>query len=370
MVFGLTALVACGGGSPAPADSTDTTAPTISSVTKYDAGANTSLSATTPDDRLSGTNTDSTFTVTFSEALDDTTMTADNVTLVCNDVEQTIDTPTSTDNTIWTITPSADLTGYADCTLTIGTGVKNTAGVPLAEAATYVFSTQCSTDDDFSVDTLGFTNDNDTEGNCWYYRRHEIGGDETFRATYFNISDGLLQYHVPGESLDLLGGEPHGIYKKFESTPVTITLESYGLSGETNANDGCGISIWDTAGEPPQFPYGLLLFRGANPGHSQSVSFETNPATEMLQDDLTSEVTSTNPLYLQLSWDGTSFSANYRLGSTGDYTVLGSLTPALVPEGAYEAGFICFNADEATTFTVDIGSFDTDTTATGPGTQY
>ena len=156
VLFGVVTLMACGGSST-PADDTvaDTTAPTVSTV-KDTNDATVETTATT------GVNPTS-FDITFSEAMDDTSVTTEgNITLVCSDVAAviTVAAHESTANTYTATVTNPELNGYQECVLTIGTNVTDAAINAIAEAA-YTFNTACSTDDSFVVDTLGFTDASD-----------------------------------------------------------------------------------------------------------------------------------------------------------------------------------------------------------------
>ena len=206
-------MTACGSSSTTPAsnagdDTTaDTTAPTLSSVTTYDGDADTALASTAGDTRVSGAaNATEFFTITFSEAMDPATVIADNITLSCNDAAITVGTPATSDNITWTVPIESNLTGYIGCTLTLGVGLTDAAGNALAEVATYVFNTQCSTNDSFVVDTLGFTSVSQTTGNCWTYQKFgESPADSSTSFTIETLGQNLL-FTAPPDS------HPYKIY--------------------------------------------------------------------------------------------------------------------------------------------------------------
>ena len=79
---------ACGSSSSTTATSdsttTDTTAPTATVTTYNGAADDVTLTSTAGTDRLSGATSAAFFTLTFSEAMDPTTVVATNITLTCN----------------------------------------------------------------------------------------------------------------------------------------------------------------------------------------------------------------------------------------------------------------------------------------------
>lgn len=338
----------------------------ISSVTKYDAGVNTALAATYSGDRLSGTTADATFTVTFNKEMDDTTMTTgttDNIMLSCNGEAQTATVAaTDTDKKIWTVTPSADLLGYSDCTLTIGTSVKDAAGNALAEAATYAFNTQCSTGDDFWVDTLGFADAIDFGGNCWTYKKFG-DGDPVASSTSFTIETlgQDLLFTAPADSeMD----KYHGIFKDFDAGSFTATLELVGMS--TGGGIGCYLYAYNlsdiTKNTMAKFATGsncVFLVNG-DPG---------DPTPDCGTD---TDITPTTPFYLQLIKDGTIASAKYG-ASLSELTNIeafgGGMTADVNLGDAYQVGILCESNVDGDF--VRIGSFTVEgATATGPEMQY
>lgn len=335
------------------------TAPSISSVTTDDSGADTALSATAGDTRVSGAASDAFFTITFGEAMDTSTIIEDNIALTCNDEVVAIGTPVSDDNTIWTIPVESDLTGYIACFLTVGTGVQSATGIALAEAATYAFNTQCSTSDDFFVDTLGFEDESDFDGDCWTYAQNGAPVPET-SSTSFTIEtlDQYLLFTAPADSVH---GQYRGLFKNFNAGSFTATLELFGMSG------GGGIEC-DLYAHNLSDPTKNAKARFAS-GSNCLFLVNNEPGDSIAGCGTDTLITPNTPFYLQLIWDGTAASAKYgtSLSELSDMDILND--DGTVDLGyLYQVGILC-ESGSAGNF-VRMGSFTIDATATDPGTQY
>ncbi len=169
--------------SPAPTPS-DTTAPTISS---------TSPSSTT-DISFS-----SNITITFSESMDSASINTSNFTLVDNS-GNSVTGEVSYSSNVATFNPSSDLNIGTTYTITVGTGVKDSAGNALASSSSITFSpmwTQhlgtinqdyaygITTDSSGSIDVTGYTS-----GNFGTYVN--AGTQDIFLAKY--DSNGVRQW--------------------------------------------------------------------------------------------------------------------------------------------------------------------------------
>lgn len=155
---------ACGSSSsttPSPTPTPSATVPTVSSVTGISGGATTSATIATTGTTAISTLASNPLTITFSTAMDTDTITTSNIGLSCGGTAQTITiaNSNSSTNTTFTVTPSANITQVTSCTLTIGTGVESSDGGALASAATYVYTTGCTNNDNFATDTV--------TGGCW-----------------------------------------------------------------------------------------------------------------------------------------------------------------------------------------------------------
>jgi hypothetical protein len=359
-------LAACGGGSATTSDddetdttdTTDTTAPTVSSVTTDNSGADTALAATAGDTRVSGAaNATEFFTITFDEAMDPATVIADNITLTCNDAAITIGTPATSDNIIWTVPVESNLTGYAACTLTLGVGLTDAAGNALAAAAAYAFNALCSTDDSFSIDTLGFADASDTAGNCWEYA---VTGNPlpSVSSTSFavSVSNGELQFVSPTGSDNK--GKLHYLYKTFGVSSFTATAEIVGIS--IGGNLDCSLTAQDSTSGTQNAS--VTMTAGTN--CALAVNDSSGPTSVCSVEGSTPG----SPLYIQLAWDGISVTGKFgsSLSSLTSLTTPGSSTTNLGT--SYKVGVKC--AADAENKTIRISSFTIDATASGPGTQY
>lgn len=153
---------ACGSSSSSTPTPTPTpTVPTISSVTGISSGTSTSATIAATGSTAISTLASNPLTITFSTAMDTSTITTSNIGLSCGGTAQTITiaNSNSSTNTTFTVTPPANITQVTSCTLTIGTGVQSSDGGALASAATYVYTTGCTLNDNFATDTV--------TGGCW-----------------------------------------------------------------------------------------------------------------------------------------------------------------------------------------------------------
>ncbi|MEO5881772.1 MAG: Ig-like domain-containing protein [Caldimonas sp.] len=129
---GLSLFIAgCGGGSgpgPAPGPAADSIAPTAQ--------------ATTPTGSAGGVTTQTTVSVTFSEAMDATTLSAASFTLTAAGVP--VPAAVSASGSTATLTPNAALAPGVVYTATVSTAAKDLAGNPLAAAFAWSFTTAAS----------------------------------------------------------------------------------------------------------------------------------------------------------------------------------------------------------------------------------
>lgn len=250
MVVGVCAAIAavvewssCGGSS-----SSTPAAPTVSSVTGTTLSASGSTSAatiaTTGTTGVSGAASSSgALTVTFSTTMDGSTLS--NATLTCGGTSQTIAVSPTTNTTAYTITPSAALPLLSSCVLTLPVTITDSAGTAMA-AATYTYTTGCSTGDDFASDDLS---------TCWTAVANTSVGS-------FSVGSGRLNFALTAAS----GNQPPYVLKGFASSsnPI-ITVQVPVFTNFLTGNEGCGFSLLDSAS----------LSGGSPTGLSASVSSET-----------------------------------------------------------------------------------------------
>lgn len=349
-------FVASCGSSGSSSDDSGSTAPTVT-VTTYNGGANTALSA---DTRVSGAVNDAFFTATFSTAMDEATVIASNIALTCNGSAITLGTPESSDNTVWTIPVAPDLTGYVACTLTFGTGIKGSGGTAIAETS-FTFNTQCANDDFFAVDTLGFATDNtSTEGNCWYYRPATLGLGTINRSSYFTVTGGAMKYDTDGEAIQLFDNQGQMIYKTFTADTFAATLGFE--SAPDTANDYCGLAVESESGS--------IALAGYIPGlgNTPQCTAKYGPALSSAAGFTCTEAPSSdNPLFIRFAYAGGVVTITHRYDSAdGDYTF--GTTVDIDLGSSYKVGIWCSSQDA--NFTQNMGPFLMDVAASGPGTQY
>jgi alpha-tubulin suppressor-like RCC1 family protein len=144
--------------------SSDTTAPTISSP---------------PTSGATDVSVSENITVPFSEAMDSSTINSTNITVV-NGSGSTVNGVWSYSGTTATFNPFSDLSFSTTYTVTVGTGVKDSAGNNLASASSWGFSTEAPYP--ISIST-GYRNScaliADGTIKCWGYNRHGELGDGT-----------------------------------------------------------------------------------------------------------------------------------------------------------------------------------------------
>lgn len=310
-------LTGCGGSSSSPALDTedtaaDTTAPTVSSITVSGGNATPSAPTLSTAQSVSGVSIQTNaFTITFSEAMDSDTVSDSTVTLNCND-SAVAATVSSTDSSTYVLAPAAALSQLASCTLTVGTGVEDAAGNALAEAAIYSFGAGCNTNDDFGTAA--------TLTDCWE-------ADNTPTA---NISTGQLTFTQAAVTT----ATPPMEFKSFGDEDLTVTVKVPAFSGLTGGGtttfdtDGCALQIIDgtdnTIGATVKVEHdegddiGLAIMSSTIGGASPTTGGPDNAGSAST--DLA------GALYLRLTQIGTSITASFRIGDTGDFTPVG---PAL-----------------------------------------
>lgn len=318
--------------------SSDTTAPTLAglSVSGGNAQANGGLMSGTATNISTAT---SAITFTFSEAMDTSTITTSNVTLTCG-TSQTI-TVSSTSSTIFVATPSAVLPQQTSCTFTIGTGVKDSAGNALASASSTNFTTGCSTNDDFS--------NSSTLNECWV-------AEGTSSAT-ISIASNVLNMSTSTDP----GVAPAIEFKSFTTGP-TVTVSIPAFSGIAADTDMCGITVQKSS----QTGTGAYVAVSSQGGQLIATvsSFEGGRTSTVLAASGTSSTDIAGTLFLRLAQSGTSsFTASYRVGSSGDFTTIGAVT---VDVGSSERVGLAIDSDGTGTTACQFSNFTvTGASATG-----
>lgn len=182
----------------------------------------------------------SAFVLTFSEAMDADTITADSVALLCHDAAVAGAIAASTDNTEFTFTPTASFSQSVSCTLTVmggTTGVTDAAGNPLTADADYAFTSGCSSSDDFS--------NPDSLSNCFTFNNTTNQTNNTGNtAQKGTVTDTNGQLKIAlttagaaaGEGINTLPSVNKQITGDFslEITVTSFTREAGGGGGDSN----------------------------------------------------------------------------------------------------------------------------------------
>lgn len=313
--------------------------------------------------RLSGAWRSAVVEVTFNNEMDPATI--PNISYTCNGDPVSYNAARSGDDTVWTLAPDADLLGYSPCAVSIGTDVGDVNDNFIAEEEMYTFTTLCSTNDLFGVDSLGFASNDATTGNCWIYNKG-TGAGITSNALNFSVDtvNERLQY-VSGTA-DHTSGKIHWIYKTYRLPASAFTATVALVGGDaTNHNLNCGIRVVDSDRNPTYMVYYNVGYFGSECALStgtvgaptiQYVTCNANPSTS-------------TPMYLQLSYNGSgSMQGLYRSGSTGDFTSINTSATTIASNSVVSVGVFCTSAQAFTQY-LDMFTV-TGATAASPGTQY
>ncbi len=302
--FGLSVLVlmlvlnltACGGGGGGGGGG-DTTAPTVSS--------------TTPADDATGVAVNAAITVTFSEAMDDATITDTTFTLD-NGVTGAV-TYDST-NHIATLTPSANLAYATTYTATITTGVKDPAGNAMAADYTWSFTT--GTAPDTAAPTVSSTVPDNNATNVAINASvtatfNEAMNSSTITTSTFTLKDsgntsvnGAVTYAGTTATFD-----PNSDLAYDTTYTATITMGAKDLAGNAMAAN----KTWS-------------FTTGAAPDTQAPTVVSTSPADNATAVPLSSNITAT---FSEAMNQSTLTTANFLLATYGTGTaVSGTVTPA------------------------------------------
>jgi len=350
----------------------------VLSVTINSSDQNTALTSTYDGDRLSGAVANTTFTATFDVAADGDTMTTatdnPNIELICSGVTQEIDAATTSagammkdSNTVWTITPAAALTGYSDCTLTFGTGIASVDGIALSEEQSFAFTSQCSTDDTFVVDTFGTDlvesvvagTFNTYTGNCWTFLTAA-----TPTTIPFAVDTENQRLVFTGNETTFLAATSAFLIKELPAPDVTMT--AYISDYENNEVNGRGCGIAFLGGGSDLTAYVSYLFTDEENPSCLIALGGAEPEIENIQSDCTP------PLYFQIVKTGDTLKGYYgssldRLESIG---TSGTITQEYSGDVPLYGGPLCSSDNNSPYLTVYYDSITFSETATGPGTQY
>lgn len=231
-------------------DDTETDDPALPSISSLvDTGGNTFSETASENTTFISAMTTNTYRVTFDVPMDVDTLSIDNVTLVCDETQQTVTIDLAADsdgieNNEFDITASNRLPAYASCTLTFGTGVTSAEDTALTATA-FTYTTKCATSDDFSdTATLDLTS-----GGCW----GTVGTAAFSNSGSYGITNGILSFDGPNEHY--FNTNRIIIYKTFTADDLTATIEFPigGISGIDGGNDAIAIGIYEDNDDPTNY---------------------------------------------------------------------------------------------------------------------
>lgn len=336
----------CGSSSSSPTPPTPT-APGISSVTGTTLSASGATSsatiATTGTTSVSGAaSSQGAITVTFDTTMDGSTMS--NATLACGGTAQTITISPTTNTTAYTFTPSPALPQLSSCILTLPATITNASGTALA-AITYTYTTGCSTNDDFSTDSLS---------TCW-----SSGNSPT--AT---VANNALNLSSTIDTGFLLVGN----YKTFGSEDITVTIAIPTFSGITSTSDSCGIVIVDGSNEEVGLLF-LLQTQGSNlDAYVNNIAGSDPESHSQLAASGSSNAALAGTLWYKVTQTGSTFVTSYRIGDSGDFTTASTNSVTL---GSTKKVELIVKSDGSGTVNCQYSDFTvTGATATGPTYAY
>ena len=210
--------------SPAPTPTptpSDTTAPTVAATTPFNGATNFSVSGDV--------------IITFSESMDSSTVNTSNITLTDssgNNVSGTV----SYSNSIVTLNPSGNLGVSTTYTIIVRTGVKDSAGNPLASNYTASFSTSAALDT--TAPTISSTSPSSVATSV------SISSDITIT---FNESMDSSTINTSNITLSDSGGNSVGGVISYNNNVATFNPSS-DLSHNTNYTVTVGTGVKDSAG--------------------------------------------------------------------------------------------------------------------------
>jgi hypothetical protein len=254
----------------------------------------------------------SSYAITFSEAMNASTITTSTVTLSCNtsgSVTGTIAAAQSPANT-YTFSTSSTLSPLDLCQLVVSggsNGVKDSDGDTYSSSYSAGFQTGCATNDDFEPYTQSLP-----YSTCWA----EANISSNSSATGF----------MPiSQNASASGADAPRHSKTFGSADITTTVEIASASALSDSGDSCAMRIMD----PSSNTTGAIITVKANGsgnivvekvtaagGGSESTTFVTGGSSFPGR--------SGSSIYIRLTQSGSSTTASYRVGSSGDFTTLGS----------------------------------------------
>lgn len=253
---------------------------------------------------------------TFSESMNASTITASTIGAMCTTggtITGTVAAAQSPANT-YVFTPSTALSPLDTCTLIAGggaEGIRDSDGDTVSETLTSSFQTGCTTNDDFEPYTQALP-----YSTCW---------------SEANIS---TNSSAPGnmpitQNASATGADAPRRSKTFGSADITTTIEIASGSALSDAGDGCGMALVDTNTNTT----GAIIILKADGAGNIVVEKSTaagggTESASFVAGGSSFPGRSGSSIYLRLTQSGSSTTASYRLGNSGDFTTLGSAISA------------------------------------------
>lgn len=304
----------CGSSSSSEDEATDTSPPSIGALKDSDDNA---LSS-------SGSEIDinSTILITFSEAMDESTLSASTVSLTDESgtaAAGTLSEASDTDGVLlneFAFDPSAALKQLNSYTLTItggSNGVQDASGNPLAADITYTFSTTCEIVDDFASDETI-----EPGTGCWTYS-DEAEVDSTSRLNpYLAVSDGQLAFSVG--AAESTGGIV--LLTKEDSGDHTYTVEILSLDGANGTDERIGLMLFKSGLNPSVQSLFLTPGVATDTINVNSHNASADPTT------ILSEISDPSyPITLKMVKSGVTISTYYKQGDESNFTLLQDAEP-------------------------------------------
>lgn len=322
LIVGLVAVAACAAlveWSSCGSSSSTTPTPTqgdttVSSVTVTGGNAQASPTAGSIGTDTTNVSTGTTaFTITFSAAMDPTTVTATNITLECPvGTSQTLGTIAATDatNTSFTIATTGALPALTECTATFGTGLTDADNHTLS-AVTSTFTTGCSSSDSFTNAATIVSG-----SGCWSFTANDLTG--------LTIGTNGLDLTREPEPTDV-GNDTGAISKIFGSdnisTSVTLTAATGLATGSDNACAfGYAASDGDTIETASRGLHISVAGRAAESGSELRIENFASNETEFVVTPLAS-ISADSPLTITITRADSTLTASYKVGS-GETTAI------------------------------------------------
>lgn len=312
---GQTCTVTSGSGTIAAANVTGVTvtcvSPTVPTVTLTGTALSTGNSTTIATSGTTGISgaTTSPLTMTFSTAMSNSTVSS-GLSFQCPSGTSRTPTLATSDNTIYTITPTAALPQVSSCVLSLPATITDSSGTALA-ATSFTYTTGCGTNDDFS--------NSSTLSSCWTSSFGSASPTVSIASNVLNMTLSTDPGFMPADE-----------HKVFGTDNVTATVSIPTFSGVIAGNYTCGMHI--RAGGDGGMQTGIMINIAYSGGNLVVHTGPMDGSADYLSGSLgtgTSSSALSGTLFLRLTQSGTTLTPSYRVGSSGSFTSLTAVTASL-----------------------------------------